>query len=610
MVESVQPTRPRMNALFTAVILSTVVAATALHAQQGTWVEAIDEEDLHAVVADLDGLRMDLNRVGAEDLQALPWITTDAARRIVAYRTQSKPFRRVDDLIRVRGISWETVEAVRPYLFVSAIQRTTTCSSWRVTRPSGNQDRWTELRVHHRTDFGMAGLLEGYLLTERDPGETGLTDFWSGYLLTAAIPGFQRVLVGDFRPGVGQGLLLSRQSRTPMGLAWVRPGSSAHVAYRSSTENGSLRGLFAEIRTGPLTWMAIYSRTAWDAVVDTAGYAHLRLGGEHVSPAQRARKDALKEQLTGLRVEGRAAGARLGVLMMRTVHATPLAGTTVPLSALGQIGIDGSLRLPVVTLFGEFAGGVGHAWMAGAAVRFGALRIHALARRYSPTFLSLRGAAFSAYSGPPKNEWGQFLGAAWTPWRGTRIHAEIDRHGRIRPVSPMPDPARGRRSSASVTQRAGPLALQISVSSREKTIIRSGITGSQWRKSIRAVVSTRGTSRIRGWYEESRGGSPSGAGTGRGAGLGFRLKGPRSLDFSVLGALFQVDTYDARLYASEPDVWGGSRLVVLSGRGEAAGLRIGWRSRWCRATCRYSIKRRETGTAPSWALQVEWGGRD
>ena len=608
MVDPVQPTRPRMITLFTAVILSTLAAATVLHAQEDAWVGTLDEEDLHAIAADLDGLRMDLNRVGTEDLQTLPWISTEGARRIVAHRTRSGPFRSVDDLVRVRGISWETVEAVRPYLFVSALQRTAACSSWRLTRPSGGRSGWTDLRVHHRTDLEVAGLLEGYLLTERDPGEGVLTDFWSGYLLTTAVPGFTRVLVGDFRPAVGQGILLSRQSRTPMGLAWVRPSSSSRIGNRSSTENGSLRGLFAEARTGRLTWTAIYSRAAWDAVEDTAGVAHLRLGGEHVSQAQRERKDALKERLTALRLAGEVASARLGILIMRTIYATPLSGTTLPLSDLDQISVDGSLGLRRVTLFGEFAGGVGHAWLAGAAGRFGALRIRALARRYSPTFLSLRGAAFSAYSGPPGNEQGQFLGATWMPGRTTRIHAEVDRHGRIRPAPPMAEPTHGYRSSASVRQRAGPLEMQISLSSREKTISRSGVEGPQWRRSVRAVFSTRGARRVRGWFEGARGGSPSGSGAGRAAGFSLRLRAGPGIDFSVLGAMFQVNTYDARIYVSEPDVWGGNRLVVLSGRGQVAGLRIGWRSRWCRATGRYSLKHRETGTASSWALQIQWGG--
>ena len=68
-----------------------------------------------------------------------------------------------------------------------------------------------------------------------------------------------------------------------MGLAWVRPGSSSRIGYRSSAENGSLRGLLAEVRTGRLTWTAICSGTAWDAVADTAGrFGYLPSEGDEV----------------------------------------------------------------------------------------------------------------------------------------------------------------------------------------------------------------------------------------------------------------------------------------------------------------------------------------
>ncbi|MDP6779818.1 MAG: helix-hairpin-helix domain-containing protein [Candidatus Latescibacteria bacterium] len=604
--ESVQLAPLVRNVLFTSVFLLTLIGSVPMLARAEVPLGIVEEEDLHAVSAELEGVRMDLNRATAEELQTLPWISMEAARRITTYRARRGPIRRIDELARVHGITWETVETLRPYLFVSVAQRTTARSSWRLTRPSDGQDAWSGLRVHQRADLEVAGLLRGHLLVERDPGETGMTDFWSGHLLTTAAPGFERILVGDFRPGIGQGLLLSRRTRTPRGFAWARPGSAGRIGYRSSTENGSLRGLYAEARTGSLIWTVIYSRTAWDAVADSTGSARLRQGGEHVSQAQRKRKNALKERVAGVRVAGRVASARLGLLIMRTAFGMPLAGPAGPRSALGQIGVDGSLRLRMITLFGELAGGLGHAWLAGAAARIGTFHLRLLGRHYSPTFLALRGAPFSAYSGPPENEWGRFLGVVWRPWSTTRVQAEVDSHGRIVPKPPMSESATGSRSTASLTQRAGPFTLQLSLSSREKTVVRSGVTGVQWRRSIRAAASTRGSTRLRCWYALVRGGSPAGSGTGRAAGLALQVRTSSGLGLSVSGALFQVDTYDARLYTSEPDVWGGSRLVVLSGRGHVAGVRIGWHTRWCRAVVRYSIKRRETGTASSWALQIEW----
>jgi competence protein ComEA len=52
----------------------------------------------------LDGL-VDLNRASAKDLEALPGIGPAKAGAIVAFRDSAGPFRHVEDLKRVPGIS-------------------------------------------------------------------------------------------------------------------------------------------------------------------------------------------------------------------------------------------------------------------------------------------------------------------------------------------------------------------------------------------------------------------------------------------------------------------------------------------------------------------------
>jgi comEA protein len=61
---------------------------------------------------------LDLNRAGAGDLEGLPRIGPVMARRIVEYRTQHGPFRRVDDLKKVKGIGEKTLEQLRPLVKV------------------------------------------------------------------------------------------------------------------------------------------------------------------------------------------------------------------------------------------------------------------------------------------------------------------------------------------------------------------------------------------------------------------------------------------------------------------------------------------------------------
>ncbi|OGG53978.1 MAG: hypothetical protein A3F84_04775 [Candidatus Handelsmanbacteria bacterium RIFCSPLOWO2_12_FULL_64_10] len=61
---------------------------------------------------------IDLNRATAGDLERLPRVGPALARRIVEHRAQRGPFRRVEDLKRVKGIGERTIERLRPLVKV------------------------------------------------------------------------------------------------------------------------------------------------------------------------------------------------------------------------------------------------------------------------------------------------------------------------------------------------------------------------------------------------------------------------------------------------------------------------------------------------------------
>ncbi len=63
--------------------------------------------------------RIDLNRATAEELQKLPRVGPVTARRILKTRQQMGGFRRVEDLLNVRGIGPKTLERIRPYVYVA-----------------------------------------------------------------------------------------------------------------------------------------------------------------------------------------------------------------------------------------------------------------------------------------------------------------------------------------------------------------------------------------------------------------------------------------------------------------------------------------------------------
>jgi len=63
---------------------------------------------------------IDLNNATAEQLQQLPGVGPPTAKAIIQFREKSGPFKRVEDLLAIHGISKARLEKLRPYVTVSS----------------------------------------------------------------------------------------------------------------------------------------------------------------------------------------------------------------------------------------------------------------------------------------------------------------------------------------------------------------------------------------------------------------------------------------------------------------------------------------------------------
>lgn len=63
---------------------------------------------------------IDLNAANAKELQELPGVGPVTAKRIIDLREKNGRFKRAEDLLAVRGISQKKLDAMRPYVIVSA----------------------------------------------------------------------------------------------------------------------------------------------------------------------------------------------------------------------------------------------------------------------------------------------------------------------------------------------------------------------------------------------------------------------------------------------------------------------------------------------------------
>jgi len=69
------------------------------------------------------GHPIDLNLATVKELEQLPGIGPTTAKAIVQFRAKGGRFRRIEDLLVIRGISEAKLEKLRPYVTVSPPQK-------------------------------------------------------------------------------------------------------------------------------------------------------------------------------------------------------------------------------------------------------------------------------------------------------------------------------------------------------------------------------------------------------------------------------------------------------------------------------------------------------
>lgn len=103
-----------------AVLLITLsLFAVANAAPQNSTRGAGDDARAEAASAE----RVNINTAGAEELASLPGIGPALAKRIIEYRTQHGPFKRVDDLVAVKGLGPKMLDKIKLRLSVETNAR-------------------------------------------------------------------------------------------------------------------------------------------------------------------------------------------------------------------------------------------------------------------------------------------------------------------------------------------------------------------------------------------------------------------------------------------------------------------------------------------------------
>lgn len=403
-------------------------------ADEMPWAEdALEPEQYESyaeVLQALEDAPVDLNRADASALLSLPWLSEVQVQAILRFRNAHGPFQRIEDLYKVEGMDEELIETLRPYVVFSGPEhrkreRPVIRTRWRFSwPPSSSMASLNTWRIYSKSSILLGPHVHGGWVTERDPGERQWADFWAGYLELQHIGGIDRIVVGDFRPGFGQGVVFNRWSRSRGGWDTVKGRESRSFGYSSTIESGALRGGLVRQRWGALETTVFVSRARWDASLDARGRVKsISYGGQHGTTSEQAKRDALREQLVGGRLYWRTRSwLCVGGTVAQSIFNPAFSENRGERDRFAFSGsrirwgsVDWDFYLSDLNLFGEmaFSGGRSKGLVIGAVIDRKTLRIKALIRAYSRDFHVFHGSGFSITGSEDGNEVGAFWGIRW-----------------------------------------------------------------------------------------------------------------------------------------------------------------------------------------------------
>ncbi len=386
---------------------------------------------------------LDLNRAGLGELESLPYLSPGLAREIIKERNRRGGFKRVEDLLGVRGMRRGIWLKIRPFLRIGK----------RVQLPSGGlrlrletkrpnprgilqgDYRGDPLMVYTKGRVRYGDRLEVGFLTEKEPGERRLDDLLSSYLCLKGRS--SELILGNYQVQFGQGLVLWTGYSPHKGMEviqGVKRKGRGLIPYTPTNQLYSLNGLGVRLSWRSLLFFGFISARRLDATITEEGYASsIYEGGYHRTQAEEEKRNRLKERLYGLRVEGDLKSfLRLGSTLYLIRYSPRLFNPDYErrrfsLRGRGRRwgGFDLDAQLGAMTIFGELGVSANSsAWILGAQLEEGILEATVAYRHYPPSFINPYSGGFS--DSEPINENGFYLGLRLRPLSKTEFRFYLD----------------------------------------------------------------------------------------------------------------------------------------------------------------------------------------
>lgn len=578
--------------------------------------------------------KLNLNNFDKDQLAQLYLLSPDEIRAIIWHRINYGDFESVYELKAVNGLSLEKAILIAP--FVTASPREAKPDSWkyrlksakyarhqlilrgqRILEPKAGYDfldpkyEGDPNRLYARYRLRKSDLFSFGVTAEKDPGERfegrGF-DFYSAHLMLENIGPMKRLIVGDYQAQFGQALTMWTGfgfRKSPMQVLQTQRYARGLLPYTSTDENNFLRGVAAQFEWKQFNLHAFYSKKRIDANVNLSDtladeqvqtFRSIQSSGFHRNLSEREDKDAIEEEIVGAVIEYKLQSTEIGVVNYMTRYSSNFQRN---LSLYNQFEFDSSFnfvsgiyyrsQLGSVGLYGEASRSIngGLAALQGFSIPFHErLKFNAYHRHFQPNYQNLLSNALSEKS-RITNESGTYFSLEFQVLSKLKMQGFADFY-RFPWLSYRIDaPSRGQEYSLMLqynfSRSVQLLALyrfedKLENSSSQQEAVRTVVNKSlqqirlqldvkvnrQWSLRNRVAIRDYQKEGLRsqgfGLFQDLYYSSPSGRWSAK-----FRY------------AVFQTDSYDARIYAYEHDLLYQFSVPAYDGQGFKAYLLLRWK---------------------------------
>ncbi len=322
-----------------------------------------DDIDVSDLLEELELLRqrpLNLNHSTADELRRLYLLSEIQINNLILHRSRFGNLISMLELQTVEGFDAQTIDRIRPFVFVSEVAARRQMTLDDVLRRGTSQlfiryQQFVEeqkgfssidpeeleknpnarylgspYRLYSRYRFTYYNNLSVGITAEKDPGEEFFKgsqqkgfDFYSAHFYVRDFGKIKSLALGDFQVQFGQGLTLWS------GLAFGKSSEAVYVKknglglrpYTSVDENNYMRGAGTTLQFGKLEFTAFYSGKNRDAnVIEVDAITQealvinsLQQTGLHRTPRELSNKNSIREEYMGGNITFRNPSLQVGV---------------------------------------------------------------------------------------------------------------------------------------------------------------------------------------------------------------------------------------------------------------------------------------------------------